>query len=189
MSSTTAPRRRHPQLQDSEWLRAKYVEEGRSTREVAALVGCSSQSISEALRRHGIPARDRAEHTSTPEARARTATRLAEWNRSPENLARLAELNRAQAVPPPVEEDHGHEAPCLIWQGCRTHEGYGRARRDGRTHKAHRLAYADARGPIPEGHHVHHMCKVAGCVNPDHPQALSPEDHAALHARELETTT
>jgi len=33
---------------------------------------------------------------------------------------------------------------------------------------AHRLAYERARGPIPEGKQVDHLCRQRDCVNPEH---------------------
>ena len=46
---------------------------------------------------------------------------------------------------------------------------------------AHRFAYETLVGPIPEGHHLHHVCENKGCVNPAHLEPLTPADHAAAH--------
>jgi HNH endonuclease len=45
---------------------------------------------------------------------------------------------------------------------------------------AHRVAYQEAYGPIPEGFHVHHDCGNKACVNPEHMRALAPRDHHRL---------
>lgn len=39
-------------------------------------------------------------------------------------------------------------------------------------------------GHSVEGMHVHHDCRNPLCINPDHLQVLTPEDHKALHRRE-----
>jgi len=52
----------HPQSDDRlaypEWLREQYIERERSTREIAEMCGCSPQTISRHLKKHGIDTRD-----------------------------------------------------------------------------------------------------------------------------------
>lgn len=55
--------------------------------------------------------------------------------------------------------------PCVLWTGTINSEGYGTF---GRRGKAHRQAYEQAVGPIPEEMDVMHLCDVRACVNPDH---------------------
>lgn len=62
--------------------------------------------------------------------------------------------------------------PCWLWIGATT-SGYGVFRIDGGTTLAHRVAYAWANGPIPDGFEVDHMCFTRGCVNPSHLRLLS----------------
>ena len=38
--------------------------------------------------------------------------------------------------------------------------------------------------PVPEGWHLHHICKNRWCKNPAHLISVSPDDHRKLHARE-----
>ncbi len=38
---------------------------------------------------------------------------------------------------------------------------------------AHRWFYEQAKGPIPDGLSIDHLCRVPPCVNPDHLEAVS----------------
>lgn len=73
--------------------------------------------------------------------------------------------NRRGIIPPPVVDASG----CWIWQGA-TNETYGvvwdpeRQRMIG----AHRRAYEQNVGEIPDGHDVCHSCDTPLCVNPAH---------------------
>jgi hypothetical protein len=60
---------------------------------------------------------------------------------------------------------------CWIWTGASDDWGYGRVYYKGRrpaSAMAHRLAYEHARGAIPDGLHLDHLCRNTYCVNPDH---------------------
>lgn len=57
---------------------------------------------------------------------------------------------------------------CLLWEGAVTRDGYGLVRRNNTNHRVHRLAWEEAKGPIPEGLNVCHTCDVPACCNPDH---------------------
>lgn len=57
---------------------------------------------------------------------------------------------------------------CWIWQGRPRTEGYGVIYINGQLVYAHRQAWILARGPIPEGAQVRHLCRDRLCVRPDH---------------------
>lgn len=63
--------------------------------------------------------------------------------------------------------------------------GYGRlpSGRRGVYLYAHRYAWEQAHGPIPEGMHVHHRCGVKACMNVEHLELLTPRQHYALNRR------
>jgi hypothetical protein len=65
---------------------------------------------------------------------------------------------------------------CLLWLGAVNTNGYGVVRSLGENLLVHRVSYAMAKGPIPEGRLVIHSCNVRNCVEPDH---LSAADHRA----------
>lgn len=57
---------------------------------------------------------------------------------------------------------------CRIWQARKDRKGYGVVRADGKTRKAHRYAWQLAKGPIPTGMVIDHLCRNRACINPDH---------------------
>jgi hypothetical protein len=64
---------------------------------------------------------------------------------------------------------------CLDWIGARTSDGYGSFNAgQGRSAKAHTLAYAWRFGDVPEGLELDHLCRRRQCVNPEH---LEPVAH------------
>jgi len=68
---------------------------------------------------------------------------------------------------------------CWLWRGSRTNEGYGTFRIDGKMNTAHRWAYEAEHGPIPSGLQVDHLCRMRGCVNPLHMEAVTHAENQA----------
>lgn len=66
------------------------------------------------------------------------------------------------------------DTECWIWTSNRTAGGYGQFHFQGRPQAAHRLAYEWMVGPIPEGLHLDHLCRVRFCVNPAHLEPVTP---------------
>lgn len=70
---------------------------------------------------------------------------------------------------------------CWIWQRARCKRPpYGLVW-DPRTKTrtlAHRVYYIQAKGPIPDGLHLDHLCGVPQCVNPDHLEPVTRRENA-----------
>ena len=64
---------------------------------------------------------------------------------------------------------------CWLWNGYVNSRGYGTAYVNGRTREAYRALYELIVGPVPNGLHLDHLCRVTRCVNPYH---LEPVTHA-----------
>jgi len=78
----------------------------------------------------------------------------------------------------------GFEGGCWEWTGAIDTRGYGNLRVDGKTARAHRVAYSLVHGEIPsgEGHHgtvIMHTCDNRLCCNPDHLKATDQSGNMA----------
>lgn len=66
------------------------------------------------------------------------------------------------------------DGECWFWTGDKIRGGYGTFRPDGKTHViAHRWAWAEVNGPIPEGLFVLHRCDNPSCVRASSDPATS----------------
>lgn len=72
-----------------------------------------------------------------------------------------------------VQDDNG----CLIFGGCKTHQGYGHIK-SGKTMKmAHRVTFEHHNGPVPEGMELDHLCRNRACVNHEHLEIVTHKEN------------
>lgn len=79
-----------------------------------------------------------------------------------------------------IEVERGFGTPCHIWEGARS--GYYGWDSENRTF-IHRTYWIEANGPIPDRTHIHHLCGSKRCVNVEHMELRSPEEHRLIHAK------
>lgn len=76
--------------------------------------------------------------------------------------------NTALGEPPKVETPVETSPGCRLFDGPLDSHGYGRVCVDGRERAAHRVAWEEAFGPIPDGLCVLHACDTPACIEPRH---------------------
>jgi hypothetical protein len=76
---------------------------------------------------------------------------------------------------------------CWLWLAQVSRDGYGKFKYIG-GQLAHRFAYETARGPVPEGLELDHLCRQRSCVNPDHLEAVTRRENARRGLRGSLTT-
>lgn len=81
-------------------------------------------------------------------------------------------------VPSPVRPTP-IETPCVLWEGPTNAAGYGIVNKRTKRYRAHRVAWAEVNGPIPDGMIVMHRCDNPPCVNIEHLRLGTKADNAA----------
>lgn len=79
------------------------------------------------------------------------------------------------------------DGDCMVWTGSATPDGYGRLEFNGSPTYAHRMSYELAKGPIPQGLEIDHLCRRPGCVNPHHLEAVTHRENMLRGSRATAT--
>ncbi len=73
---------------------------------------------------------------------------------------------------------------CWLFNDSLSSQSRGRFFAHGRMWQAHIWSYAFFVADVPDGLHVDHLCRVPQCVNPDHLEAVTPEENLRRCQRE-----
>ncbi len=73
----------------------------------------------------------------------------------------------------PVPSHRPDLGPCWLWFGTIDAYGYGVINIDRKVKQCHRVSFELAKGEIPVGLTVDHLCRVRPCLNPDHLESVS----------------
>jgi hypothetical protein len=77
----------------------------------------------------------------------------------------------------PVPSHAPELGPCWLWLGYRRDGRYPWMSYAGRPTAAYRVAYMLLVGPIPDGLHLDHLCRVVFCVNPAHLEPVTQQEN------------
>jgi hypothetical protein len=88
----------------------------------------------------------------------------------------MARAKQSDSILSRLDWTYDESSGCWPWtrgKNC----GYGIVWFDGAHHKAHRVVFEMANGPIPAGMHLHHKCENRSCVNPEHVMLVTRAEH------------
>lgn len=71
----------------------------------------------------------------------------------------------------------GHTSACWIWTGSDSGNGYGKIRVENKSRMTHRVLFTIARGGVPRGFVLDHLCRVRSCVNPWHLEPVTVSEN------------
>ncbi len=80
-------------------------------------------------------------------------------------------------IPMQVNSPFSPLGHCMVWKYGLNQYGYGTLTIDGKRELAHRAAFIQTRGQIPENRQVNHLCNRPYCVQPSHLYAGTTRDN------------
>lgn len=66
---------------------------------------------------------------------------------------------------------------CFVWTAAKIGDGYGRISVNNQNKLAHRVAYGEVIGEIPDGLTVDHLCRNKSCINPMHMELVTLKEN------------
>lgn len=80
-------------------------------------------------------------------------------------------------IPMQVNSPFSPFGHCMVWKYGLNRDGYGTLTIDGKQVLAHRAAFLQTRGHVPEGMQVNHLCNRPYCVQPSHLYGGTTQDN------------
>lgn len=90
---------------------------------------------------------------------------------------------RGASIVARLEAHSEPEGNCIVWTGALVHDGYGRIKVNGKTRRAHRIAWEIFHGPIPKGMVLDHECENRRCIKLSHLRLVSAAENNARRSR------
>jgi hypothetical protein len=69
------------------------------------------------------------------------------------------------------------DTTCILWTGYINESGYGQKTVGRKRYLAHRWAWIEENGEIPEGMTIDHLCRVRNCINVGHMEVVTPREN------------
>ena len=76
-----------------------------------------------------------------------------------------------------IERFTDRTGECWLWTAATNRAGYGLLGIPGRSTLAHRIAYEEYVGPVPDGLELDHLCRVRRCVKPAHLEPVTRSEN------------
>lgn len=104
---------------------------------------------------------------------------LAEYIVRREAAWREAARKRQRPLPERIgaKLEYQSDTGCWVWTGATNGSGYGMIGVGQRKKYVHRATYEIARGPIPDGLMIDHLCRNPICCRPDHLEAVTNREN------------
>lgn len=149
----------------------KDEDRGRTVGAACSVDGCGADVKARGLcNKHYLRTRRARPEEARPESVPQTRQTVAERFWSKTRIAGDCECHLCAAT-----EDAS--AKCVVWTASYTGNGYGGFWNGDRQVRAHRFSYELLVGPIPEGLHLDHLCRVRRCVAPVHLEPVTPREN------------
>lgn len=109
----------------------------------------------------------------------KSARELAEYIVRREAGWRRAARNREKPLAARIGKKLSYDPAtgCWLWTGATNGSGYGMIGVGQRKKYVHRAAYELARGPIPDGLVIDHLCRIPICCSPAHLEAVTNREN------------